>query len=227
GDIPHAAGVIQEAYNFFPKGAIHVGVVDPGVGSDRRPILVKTEDYFFVGPDNGLFWPIIRTHQPVEIIHLTEKKIFRPRISPTFHGRDIFAPVAAHLSCGIDPMKMGAIITDPVPLQLPTPQQKGEVLSGQVIRVDNFGNLITNIHRQDLMQFSATGQTVIKVGGLIIEEVQETYADAKTGEMLALIGSSGHLEIAVNQGRASERLGVDIEGLTGLKVEVGKAGNKR
>jgi len=223
GDITHAAGLIQETFTFFPKDTIHVGVVDPGVGSGRRPILVKIEDHFFVGPDNGLFWPVINAHQAVKIIHLTEKGYFLPHISHTFHGRDIFAPVAAHLSHGADPLKMGAIIRDPVPLHSATLEKNEDILCGQIVRVDNFGNMITNIHREDLAQFTGTGKTVIKVGSLIIENVQKTYAEAKKDEALALIGSSGYLEIAVNLGRASERLGIDSEELTGVKVEVGKA----
>jgi len=227
GDITHAAGLILETFNFFPKDTIHVGVVDHGVGSDRRPILVKAEGHFFVGPDNGLFWPIISAHQPAEMVHLTEKGYFLPHISHTFHGRDIFAPVAAHLSHGADPLKMGTIIRDPVPLRLPSLKKNEGILCGQIVRVDNFGNLITNIHREDLAQFTETGKTVIKVGTLTIENVRETYAEAKKDKALALIGSSGYLEIAVNLGRASERLGIDSEELTGVKVEVGKVGNKR
>lgn len=223
GAITHAAALLQESYQFFPNGTIHVCVVDPGVGSARRPILIQTNDFFFVGPDNGLFWPIISAHEPARIIHLTKREYFLPHVSRTFHGRDIFSPVAAHLSRNIDPLKMGEIITDPMPLQLPGPQQTGEWLYGQIIRVDNFGNLITNIRRQDLAQFSETGRIVIKVGELIIEDLQETYADVKTGEVLALIGSSDQLEIAVNQGRANGRLKMDSESLIGIKVAVGRA----
>jgi S-adenosylmethionine hydrolase len=222
GDITHAAGLIQEAFSFFPKNTVHVAVIDPGVGSSRRPIIIKTQNHSFVGPDNGLFWPIISAHQQIEIIHLMEKRYFLPHVSHTFHGRDIFAPVAAHLSHGADPLKMGKIITDPVSLRLPILKKNEKTLCGQIVRVDNFGNLITNIHHEDLAQFSGTGKTVIKVGTLTIENVRETYAEVKKDEALALIGSSGYLEIAVNLGRASERLGIDSKELTGVKVEVGK-----
>ncbi len=222
GSIIQAAGLLREAYHFFPKGTAHVGVVDPGVGGNRRPILIKTENHFLVGPDNGLFWPIITAYEHIKIIHLTKSEYFLPHVSHTFHGRDIFAPVAAHLSRGVDPLKMGAAISDPVSLQFPVSQQKGEVLFGQIIRVDHFGNLITNIHRKDLMSFSGTDRPVIKVGDLTIEDVRETYAEAKAEEVLALIGSSGCLEIAVNLGRASDRLGMNSEDLIGMEVEVGK-----
>jgi len=206
GSIIHATGLLQEAYPFFPKGTIHVAVVDPGVGGDRRPILVKTKDHLFVGPDNGLFWPIITSHHQTEIIHLTETKYFLSDISNTFHGRDIFAPVAAHVSLGEDPFEMGSVINNPVPLHLPTPEQKGNQLLGQVMRVDRFGNLITNIHKKDMEKLLGTKPPTIKIGNLIIKGVRSTYSEVNTGETLALIGSSGYLEIAVNKGRACDRI---------------------
>ncbi len=220
GDISHAAGLIKETFKFFPKGTIHVVVVDPGVGGDRRPILIKTENYFFIGPDNGLFWPIVSSTKHAEIIHLTEKSYFLPHISRTFHGRDIFSPVAAHLSLGIDPFKMGRAITDPVKLDLPVPQQNGGILSGQVIRVDNFGNMITNIRTQDIDQISGKSGIGIRVGGLEINGIHETYTDEKEGELMALIGSSEYLEIAINLGRACDRFGGGSENLIGMEVEI-------
>lgn len=220
GSILQAAAIIQESYTFFPKGTVHVAVVDPGVGTERRLILLETEEYFFVGPDNGIFWPIIVAHPDIEVIHLTESKYFLPNITHTFHGRDIFAPVAAHLSRGVDPRKMGHPISDPVPFKVPRPKQTGEVLSGQIIRVDHFGNLITNIHQKDLDQFSGSARPVIKIGDLVIEGVCKTYADASAGETLAMIGSSCLLEIAVNLGRACDRLGLNSEDIIGAKIEV-------
>ena len=247
GSVYQAAGLLQEAYPFFPKGTIHVAVVDPGVGGDRRPILVKTKDHFFVGPDNGLFWPIITSHHQTEIIHLTETKYFLSDISNTFHGRDIFAPVAAHVSLGEDPLEMGSLINNPVPLHLPTPEQKENHLLGQVMRVDRFGNLITNIHKKDMDEFLGTAPPVntptlpsplrervgegvkkrnsytipvIKVRELIIKGMCSTYSEVNTAETLALIGSSGYLEIAVNQGRACDCIGINPEDIIGIKVEV-------
>ncbi len=222
GDISHAAGLIKETFRFFPKGTIHVVVVDPGVGGDRRPILIKTKDFFFIGPDNGLFWPIISSYGHVEIIHLTEKVYFLPHISRTFHGRDIFSPVAAHLSLGIDPFKMGSAIADPEKLNLQVPQQNEGTLSGQVIRVDNFGNMITNIHTQDIEQISGKSAVIIKVGELEINGMHETYTDEKEGELMALIGSSEYLEIAINLERACDRFGGNSENLIGMKVDMEK-----
>ncbi len=222
GEISHAAGLVNETYRFFPKGTIHVVVVDPGVGGDRRPILIKTNDYFFIGPDNGLFWPIVSSYEDVGIIHLTEKMYFLPHISRTFHGRDLFSPVAAHLSLGIDPFKMGNAIADLVKLNLPVPQKNDEILSGQIIRIDNFGNMITNIRKQDIEQISDISDVVVKVGDLEINGMHEIYADEKEGEILALIGSSEHLEIAINLGRACDRLGGNSEKLIGMEVGVEK-----
>ena len=222
GNIHHAASLIQEACVFFPKDTIHIGVVDPGVGSDRRPVLVKTEDHSFIGPDNGLFWPIIQSNEQVDIVHLTRDEYFLTRVSHTFHGRDIFAPVAAHLSNNINPMKMGTVVTDPVQLQLPMVQRHGEILSGQIIRVDNFGNMITNIRKKDLDTHIGNDRPKITIGNLIVENVHETYAETEEGELLALIGSSKYLEIAVNLGRACDRLEMANDELVGMKVEVKK-----
>ena len=222
GSIVHAAVSLQEAYHFFPKGTVHVAVVDPGVGSDRRPILFKTENHLFVGPDNGVFWPIITAHKHITAIHLTETQYFLPNVSATFHGRDIFAPVAAHLSGGADPLVMGPSIDDPVSLNHKSPQQKTDAFCGEVIRVDHFGNLITNIHRRDLERFLGMDRPVIRVGNLIIEGIRQTYARARADELLALIGSSDYLEIAVNLGRACDRVGVTSGDIIGVAVEVRK-----
>lgn len=223
GGIFQASILIEESYRFFPGGTIHMVVVDPGVGGDRRPIVIKTENHFFVGPDNGLFWPILTTQQEVEVIHLTDRGYFLPRVSHTFHGRDIFAPVAAHLSIGVEPHKMGPPITDPVPLNLPRSKEKEGVLTGQVIRVDHFGNLITNIQREDLTRFLGSKTPIIRLGDLIIEGVHTTYTEGKEGEMFALIDSSDALEIAVNMGRACDRIGMRAEEIVGMEVEVIKA----
>lgn len=222
GSIFQGSVILKEAYAFFPDGSIHIAVIDPGVGGNRRPIILKTKNHLFVGPDNGIFWPIILSHQGAEIIHLTETKYFLPNVSHTFHGRDIFAPVAAHLSRGVDPPSMGPIITDPVSLEFPLPKQGKDVLSGQVIRVDHFGNLITNIHQRDIEEFLGSNRTVIRIGNLIIQGMQKAYAEAREGQSLALIGSSGFLEIAVNASRACDVVGLPSKDLLGLECEVSK-----
>lgn len=209
GDISQAAHDLQHACSFFPKGAIHVAVVDPGVGTSRRPITVKSGGRFFVGPDNGLFWPIIKADSEAQIIHLTNETFFRPPVSHTFHGRDIFAPVAAHLSMGTDPLKMGNLMGNPVSIPDNRPTRKGNTLLGRITRVDHFGNVITNIHREDLVPFLGNGQMVIRVKEKRIKGVLKTYADGVNGELFALFGSTDHLEIAVNSGRADHRLNLD------------------
>jgi S-adenosyl-L-methionine hydrolase (adenosine-forming) len=220
GSIARAAGIIRDTYPYFPEGTVHTTVVDPGVGGKRRAIILMAQSHLFVGPDNGIFWPIINLNQDIKIIQITETKHFLPDVSDTFHGRDIFAPVAAHLSKGADPFEMGPAISDPVKLKLPAPHQKGGTLYGQIVSVDHFGNLITNIHRKEIEGFAGGRTLVIRLEDLIIEGVRGTYAEAGKGEILSLLGSSDYLEIAVNLGRASDRIGLDEEKIIGLEVVV-------
>ena len=221
GDISGAAFALKESFSFFPPATIHVAVVDPGVGTDRRPILVKSRNHFFVGPDNGLFWPIIQSDPQVMMVHLTNQNCFLPRISRTFHGRDIFAPVAGHLSLGIDPLTMGERFMNPISLPDATPTLKGDTLLGRAVRVDHFGNVITNIHREELARFLGNRQLLIRVGKETIEGVVNTYADGPKGKLMALFGSTDHLEIAVNSGRADRLL--NIEGAHALPAVVCQA----
>jgi S-adenosylmethionine hydrolase len=222
GAIIHAAGIIREAFPFFPKGTVHVAVIDPGVGSDRRLIGLKAGGHFFVGPDNGIFWPVIEDHKEAKIIHLIENAFFLSGMSHTFHGRDVFAPVAAYLSQGADLEQMGPKIDDPRTLLYPSPREKAGILYGQTTRVDHFGNLITNIHRKDLHSFLESAHPVIEAGNLVIKKLSHTYSDVEEGEPLALINSSDWLEIAVHLGRASEYMGLKSEELLGTEVRVKK-----
>lgn len=219
GAVMEAALLLQEAYTFFPKGTVHVAVVDPGVGSDRRSVLMTAGNYHFVGPDNGIFWPIVEKFATKDIIHLTAETYFLPRISHTFHGRDIFAPVAAHLVQGADPRRMGNSISDPAQLTLPEPRQSGDTLVGEIIRADRFGNLITNIHRSHLDRFLGGQRPMIRVGPLEIFGISRTYADGEVGDGIALIGSSELLEIAANLARASDLLERSPEDCVGMTVE--------
>ena len=208
GDITQAAHVIGESFSFFPPATIHVAVVDPGVGTNRKPILVKSRNHFFVGPDNGLFWPVISADSRALMVHLTNEKFFLPHISRTFHGRDIFAPVAGHLSLGTDPLIMGDSMENPMRIPDITPTRKGDTLFGRAMRIDHFGNVITNIRREDLARFLEGRQMVIRVKKESIGGVMETYADGAKGRLLALFGSTDHLEIAVNSGRADRLLNI-------------------
>jgi S-adenosylmethionine hydrolase len=220
GAVPQAAGLVRDAFPHFPAGTVHVVVVDPGVGSMRRPIAVAAAGHVFVGPDNGLFFPIIEAHVGAEVVHLTEGRYFRPTVSKTFHGRDLFAPVAAHLSLGVGLEQMGAAIADPVRLPLPKPRRKGDSLLGQIVRIDHFGNLITNIHRTELERFLSAAPPVVKVGGTRIEGLGQAYADVGSGELVALMDSSDCLELAVNRGRAADAIDLSSDVILGAQVVV-------
>ncbi len=219
GDVFEAAIILKDASSHFPRGTVHVVVVDPGVGTSRRPLALVTDGFFFVAPDNGLLWPLALETRLATFIHLNKAEFFRHPISNTFHGRDVFAPVAAHLSLGIDPFEMGHPITDPVKLKLPFPKQEANVLKGQIIRIDRFGNLITNIDESSLSKFLTGEDCSISVGPFRIHGISSAYGNVRIGEELAIIGSSGLLEISINRGRACDRIGTR-EKIIGLPVTI-------
>ncbi|PKN63866.1 MAG: hypothetical protein CVU57_16980 [Deltaproteobacteria bacterium HGW-Deltaproteobacteria-15] len=223
GAIYRAATVIRETYRFFPAGTIHVGVVDPGVGSDRRMIALEANGHVFVGPDNGLFWLILQEATDARVVHLTEKRFFLSSVSSTFHGRDVFAPVAAHLSLGMALENAGVLITDPTPLLSPIPRLERNALVGQITHVDHFGNLISNVGAETLHRFLGPSRPLIQVGTLTIGRLDRIYSDVEEGMPLAFLNSSDLLEVAVNLGRASEVVGVEKEDLIGTPVRISKA----
>ena len=222
GSILDAAFVLQEAWRFFPEGTVHIAVVDPGVGTARRPVAIGTRNHFFVGPDNGLFRPLTDRDPSSRMVHLTRKEYFRPEISETFHGRDIFAPVAARLSKGIPLDAFGPPIRDLAPLPMPLPEIRKDLLLGEVIRIDHFGNLITNMDEKTIRKFLDMKQAVIQIGDLHISGIARTYGNAKQGEIIALIGSAGFLEIAVNLGRASDLAKLGTKRPLGMPVTVSR-----
>ncbi|MCX8116477.1 MAG: SAM-dependent chlorinase/fluorinase [Desulfobacterota bacterium] len=205
-DVVEGAFVLSNAFSYFPEGTVHVAVVDPEVGGKRHPVLIVTERYFFVGPDNGLFGFVLRKERMKEAYILTEKRFFLPRVSSTFHGRDIFSPVAGHLTLGVPPKAFGREAHSLKDLGFPVPQQRGRTLTGEVIHVDRFGNLITNIDRATLLDFSGGGPIRLSVSKRKIEGIRTSYWEGKKGELMALFGSSDLLEIAVREGSAQERL---------------------
>lgn len=222
GSIIQAARLIRETFVYFPAGTVHLAVVDPGVGSTRRPIALKAREHFFVGPDNGLFWPLMGDDPEARVVRLQESRFFLPAVSRTFHGREIFAPVAAHLSLGIGLDSMGPLIHDPVSLPIAQPYEKDGVLFGEIVRVDHFGNLVANISSKELGRFLGACLPRIEVANLVISKLSRIYAEEEEGVPMALINSSDLLEIAVNLGRASEYAGLKDEDMIGAAVKISR-----
>jgi S-adenosylmethionine hydrolase len=210
GDVARGGFVLAAAAPDFPPGTVHLGVVDPGVGTDRRAIAVKARDQLFVGPDNGLLeWAVSDPH--AEIRSLIERRYFRSPMSRTFHGRDVFAPVAGHLARGEPIACFGPELSDPVRQPLPAPERRGGELIGRVVFVDRFGNVLTNVAEQDLSDgFPMVPEDRLEVVmlGRTIHGLSRSYGEGPVGTILAIIGSSGRLEIAQVGGDASERLGL-------------------
>ncbi len=205
-DIEEGAFILANAYSRFPKGTIHVSVVDPGVGSPRKPVLLVTRNYFFLGPDNGLLTLAARGDTVKQMIELANPKFFLPRISTTFHGRDIFAPVAAHLSLGIRPGVLGPKLDSWVTLNVGDPRITGREMVGKVLHVDAFGNLVSNIGERQLHQFSQGRPFMIRAGTKSINGLKKGYWEGGKGAPIAVIGSGGFLEISVNEGNAQKTL---------------------
>ena len=207
-DIKEGAFILGQAYSNFPKGTIHLSVVDPGVGSARKPILIVTKNYFFVGPDNGLFTIALRRERVKQVVILTNQKFFLPEISSTFHGRDIFAPVAAYLALGVKPESFGPSIKSVCEIPFPDPAITQGKLTGEIVHVDAFGNLVSNIDRKSLLQFSEGRPLVIKIGKRTIRGLKKGYWEGRKDEPVALIGSGGFLEISIREGNAQKILKV-------------------
>jgi S-adenosyl-L-methionine hydrolase (adenosine-forming) len=224
GSILQGAYTLKESFSYFPLGTVHVAVVDPGVGSTRRVIAVNAAGHFFTGPDNGIFWPVIEKYKDAVICELTNDKYFLPRVTSTFHGRDVFAPVAAHISLGVEIHQFGRAVSDPEKLEMPLPFKHDNTLTGQITRIDNFGNLITNITTEDLIGFLGNNEPVIHSGKIKIYGLSKTYSDREKGELLAIINSANYLEIAVNMGKASHYIGKEHDDIIGTNVKVEKIG---
>jgi hypothetical protein len=210
-DIPAAAFTLAQAYRAFPHGTIHVVVVDPGVGSARKPLLVASRQFAFVGPDNGVFSFIYEQGEAEAVIQITSEHYFRKPVSQTFHGRDIFAPVAAWLSRGLNPDGFGHRITEYVKCDLPQPHMIGPThIRGQVIHIDRFGNLITNLTGNQLTAKILDAGIELVVADHTIGTIQTHFAENPSGEPFALFGSTGRLEIAVYLDSAEKLLNASI-----------------
>jgi S-adenosylmethionine hydrolase len=221
-DTLDGAWTIAQAYRFFPPRTVHVIVVDPGVGSTRRPILAETDDYVFVAPDNGVLSLVEAREQQFRVRHITADRYFLQPVSQTFHGRDIFAPVAGWLSKGMDPSEFGPEISDHVRLQFPAVQRiSANRLQGVVARVDKFGNLITNLSEVDVASLTATppAKFSLTIAGQTITRLRTSYAEGAGEEPFAILGSSGFLEIAARQTSAAEQLQVGVGSPVTLRIE--------
>jgi len=217
-NVLEAAFAIEMSFASFPSKTIHVVVVDPGVGSIRRPILAVADHHYFVGPDNGIFSRIYNLTETLNVIHITSEHYFMPQRSFTFHGRDIFAPVAAWLSKGINVSHFGDPITDYVTIPIPVPAtSKDNIIDGEVIYIDRFGNLITNIHTRKIDELSSNPDRRLKV---MIKGKEAPllnhYSQAKDKGLYSLINSFNYLELFVHRGNASLDFGIAV----GEKVRV-------
>jgi S-adenosylmethionine hydrolase len=211
-DIASAAYVLRRAYTYFPPRTIHVLVVDPGVGSERRALAVDSRHALFVAPDNGVLTYVLQDlsdkGEKVRLINVTNPEYWLPSVSRVFHGRDIFAPVAAHLSLGLDVSALGEPIDDPITLPPLRLQKTPGQITGQVAHVDHFGNLLTNVHHADLA--SLGNAPVIRVAQTQITRLSQTFSQGQPGELIAYTDSSGHLAIAVVNGSAGRLLNAHV-----------------
>ena len=214
-NILEGALVLSSYYQYFPKGTIHLVVVDPGVGGKRKGILIQTDNHYFIGPDNGLFSFIFEKEIIKDIFDLTNLKYFLNKPSTTFQARDIFAPVSAYLSLGVDPEEFGSVTKECYKLKLPQPVYKNDYITGEIIYIDGFGNLVSNIS-SDLIKEEKMVQ--IKIRKKKLGHLRNYYAEVKESEVIILIGSNNLLEIAVNQGSAQKIL----KAKTGDKITIEK-----
>lgn len=218
-DVWGAAYLIGAAYKYLPHHAINLVVIDPGVGSARRPIMAITDRHFFIAPDNGVLSFIFNDPGFSRVLHITAEHYFLPIKGSTFHARDIFAPVAAWLSKGVEASKMGEEITDYARFNIPSPRQEADGIAGEVVYIDKFGNCITNISFEDIkgsVEASGKSSYRIQAGQTAFQKLSHFYAANKKGEAGALINGNGFLEVFVNQGDARKALGLK----RGEKVQV-------
>ena len=222
-DVRTGAFTLYQAVPYFPDGAIHVAVVDPGVGTARRGIVVKTERSVLVGPDNGLLILAARREGMLTAYEITNRKLMLPNPSHTFHGRDVFAPVAAHIACGVPPETVGPPVRELIEPSFVRPTFDGGVIRGEVIHVDGFGNVVSNIPGELLKQAGICFGDWVRVrspGKEVRVRLCRTYGEVGVGIPLALVGSHGFLEVSINQGNAGKVFNFKV----GDKVEVSRVG---
>ena len=208
-DVLDGALTISQTYSYFPTGTVHMVVVDPGVGTARRPIIASSDGYHFVAPDNGVLSMVYAKEERIHVRHITSDHYFRQPVSSTFHGRDIFAPCAAYLAKLVDSHKFGDEIEDYVKFAAPKPKPAGDNrLRAVVLKVDRFGNLLTNIRPEDVPAlFDGKSKFKVTVGSKEITEIRSSFADGGPGEVFGIIGSMGYLEIVANRAAAAQLTG--------------------
>lgn len=223
-NIRQGALALLRTAKYFPAGTVHVAVIDPGVGTSRAAMAAEAGGQTFVGPDNGLLWPVLsaaeKDGQSVHCFALDRPEYWLPEISRVFHGRDIFAPAAAHLSLGIPLEKMGKPLAEPVRLSIPEPVKTATGWLGEVIEVDNFGNLAANITREHIPEEI---RVTVKIAGQTIAGLTRTFGEQPEGSLAAMFGTENDLMIAVVKGSAADRLSAKV----GDPVEVSFAGDER
>jgi hypothetical protein len=211
-DIRTGSIALWRAAAYFPKGSVHVAVIDPGVGTKRRAIAAKLGDQYYVMPDNGLITPMLEDAEEagleVRIVHLDKPEYWLPRVYTTFHGRDIFAPVGAHLAAGVPLEILGTVIDDPVRLPLPKPVKTDEGIEGSIVFIDVFGNCSTNIRASEVAHLKSA---TLFIAGQVIREVLPSYGHAKIGDLVAVTDSEGFIEIAVVNGSAAKTYGIKLD----------------
>lgn len=204
GDLDAASFALDQAYAFFPDETIHMVVVDPGVGTDRRIVLVRAGRWFFLAPDNAVLKYVYARHADAQVLSVTNRYYFLPHTSQTFHGRDIMASVAAHLAVGVPFVDFGPLIDDYLRGDILLPVRKNKTLIGEIVYIDHFGNCISNIAKNDLLEPIEE----INVKKFQFEKLSRSYAEHQVGEPLAIISSHDHLEIAVRDGNAAAILNI-------------------
>lgn len=216
-NIPDGAYLIAQAYRYFPKKTVHVVVVDPGVGSSRRPILMEAAGQYFVAPDNGVLSMIYKAEKH-KIRLISNDRYFRHPVSRTFHGRDIFSPVAAHIAAGVAPARIGKTIDDYLKPAFGKPARTGKrTWTGQILRIDRFGNLVTNFHATDFPDLEKRDIS-LAIGPVEISVLAHNYTQCGADELFLIFGSSGYLEVSLNQGSAAKKIACEAGATAELMI---------
>jgi S-adenosyl-L-methionine hydrolase (adenosine-forming) len=211
------AYLIAQSYKYFPKKTVHVVVVDPGVGTARRPILMEAAGQYFIAPDNGVL-SMIYSREKAKIRLISNEKYFLHPVSRTFHGRDIFSPVAAHVAAGVPASRMGKLIDDYLRPPFQKPSRAGKrTWSGRILKIDRFGNIITNFHIEDFPDLEKRNFAMV-IGPQETSILAHNYAECSPGELFVIVGSGGYLEVSVSQGSAAKKIGCESGALAELLI---------